>query len=335
LSILRVEDLSINYLTTDGILKAVNEVSFNIDPKDNVGIVGESGSGKTTLGLSLIKLLPNNGEVNSGKILFYGKDILKISDSELLNIRWKKISMVFQNAMNALDPLYRIYNILEEPIKKHHNMSKDDIKSKIEYYLRLVGIPIERMYDYPHELSGGMKQRIMIALSLVCEPNLVICDEPTTALDVVIQDQILDKLEELRKNIGFAMILITHNIAQVLERCDKMIVMYGGETMERGKTSELYNNIRHPYSYALINATPSIKGSKKKLLTLPGAPPNLLSPPSGCLFEPRCPLAKEKCKKEKPSEMKINSTHFSKCHFSNDDNIISKIEVSYSESKLY
>jgi peptide/nickel transport system ATP-binding protein len=335
LSILKVEDLSVNYVTTEGIVRAVNKVSFEIDSKDNLGIVGESGSGKTTLGLSLIKLLPNNGEICDGNIMFEGKNILKISDEELLNLRWKKISMVFQNAMNALDPLYRIYNILEEPLKKHYDIDKEEIKSKIEDYLKLVGISPDRMYNYPHELSGGMKQRIMIALALTCNPSLVVCDEPTTALDVVIQDQILDKLEELRDQIGFAVILITHNIAQVLERCDKIMVMYGGETMERGKINDVYYNIKHPYTFALINATPSIQGPKKKLISISGAPPNLINPPKGCLFEPRCPLAKKICKDEKPSEIEVSKEHFSKCHFANDEEIISKTEAYFNESLMY
>ena len=297
-----VENLTTRYDTSKGLVHAVEDVSFSLNDGESLGIAGESACGKTTLGLSIIRMILN-GKINSGRIIFGGKSILDLSDSQFNHeIRWKEISMVFQGAMNSLDPVFSINEQFIQVLKEHHVIGNYD--KLILDSIFSVNLDKTILKKFPHELSGGMKQRVIIAMALLLKPKLVIADEPTTALDVLIQSQIINLLKELKKD-GLSLILISHDLAIISEIAEKIGIMYGGRMVEFGKSSDVYKNPKHPYTKALLQSIPSIKKELKPTY-IKGFPPNLLNIKPGCKFFDRCPEAMEKCKKD-PPKFKTNS----------------------------
>ena len=310
MALLEVDNLSIGYQTPKGFLKAVEGVSFSLEKGESLGFVGESGCGKTTMGTALMRLLSRNGSVKGGQILFEGKDLLKISDEEMRLIRWKKIAMIFQAAMNALNPVHRVDDQIAEAILTHDPASsREDAGKQIEDLFQLVGVPKDRMRDYPHQYSGGMKQRAIIAMALACRPRLIIADEPTTALDVIVQHQILEETKKLQKEFEISIIYISHDISVVAEVCHNIGVLYAGRLVEYGSREEVFDSPVHPYTKALLSSYPTLTGEKEKLEPIPGEPPNLIYPPSGCRFYDRCLLAKASCKTEPPAGIQLTPTH--------------------------
>ncbi|MFC1803625.1 ABC transporter ATP-binding protein, partial [Thermoproteota archaeon] len=273
------------------------------------------------LAISIMRLLPSNGKILDGEILLDGIDILKLPEDEMRKVRWNKISVIFQGAMNALNPVNKVGDQVIEALNIHEKLTKKEMRDKAEYIFDLVGLDSSWMKNYPHELSGGMKQRVIIAMSLICNPQLIIADEPTTALDVVMQDQILYEINNLQKKIDISMIYISHDMSVLAEVCDKIAIMYGGKIVESTSTENIIKNSHHPYTIALVNAFPNIKGPKKQLISISGVPPDLRNPPLGCYFEPRCPFAKQICKKEPPPAVKISEGHYSYCHYALDPRI--------------
>lgn len=313
--ILEVRDLVTHYSTLQGPVEAVDHVSFNVDEGHTVGLAGESGCGKTTAALSIMGLLPFNGRVIGGQIILDGEDLLQKDESELKKIRWKKISMVFQGAMNALNPVINVGEQIAEVILEKEEITKDEAWERVRELYELVELEPSRVKDFPHEFSGGMRQRVMIAMALALYPKLVIADEPITALDVIVQNQILDLMKDLQKKLNLSQILITHDLSVIAETCEKAGIMYAGKLVEHADTVEIYKRPLHPYTSALIGAYPSIIGEKRTLKFIPGAPPNLINPPKGCRFHPRCPYAKEICGKEEPEYIEKEAEHFVACHF--------------------
>ena len=316
--ILEVRDLVTHYSTLQGPVEAVDHVSFNVDEGHTVGLAGESGCGKTTAALSIMGLLPSNGRVMGGQIILDGEDLLQKDERELKKIRWKKISMVFQGAMNALNPVINVGEQIAEVILEKEEIAKDEAWERVRELYELVELEPSRVKDFPHEFSGGMRQRVMIAMALACYPKLVIADEPITALDVIVQNQILDLMKDLQKKLNLSQILITHDLSVIAETCEKAGIMYAGKLVEHADTVEIYKRPLHPYTSALIGAYPSIIGEKRTLKFIPGAPPNLINPPKGCRFHPRCPYAKEICGKEEPEYLEKEEEHFVACHFVDD-----------------
>jgi peptide/nickel transport system ATP-binding protein len=315
MTLLDVENLKMYYEVERGWVKAVDGISFNLDQKEALGLAGESGCGKTSAALSILKLLPWNAKIISGEIKLEGKNILKLSDSEFRNkIRWKKISMIFQGAMNALHPTYTIGHQIAEAILKHENVTKEEALERAEKLIELVGMERSRVTRYPHELSGGMKQRTITAMALACNPDIVIADEPTTALDVIVQAQVLKVMKDLRSRLDIAMIIISHDLSLIAETCDKIAIMYAGKIVEYGSVVHIYHEALHPYTEKLISAFPSILGPKTELASIPGFPPDLLTPPPGCRFHPRCPYAMGVCKKVEPPLVEAKQDHFVACH---------------------
>ena len=313
--LLEVHGLKTYFETTKGYVKAVDNVSFSLDKGDAFGLAGESGCGKTTTGLSIIKLLPSNGKILDGKIIFDGIDLISLPEEILRkNIRWKRISIVFQGAMNALNPVYTVGDQIMEAILTHEDISNEEAKERVIKLFELVGIDPSRINNYPFEFSGGMKQRAMIAMALACNPDIVITDEPTTALDVIVQAQVLKLLKKLKEELNLSLIMISHDLSVIAETCNKVAIMYAGKIVEMADVVRLFKNPLHPYSQGLMNSFPSLKGPRKKLISIPGSPPNLLSPPSGCRFHPRCQYALEKCKQEEPLLMEIDKGHYVACH---------------------
>jgi len=312
---LNVENLSMYYWTLRGYVKAVDDVSLSMSKGDVLGLVGESGCGKTSAMLTILRLLPRNAEIKCGKIYFDGIDLLKMPMSEFRSkIRWKRISTVFQGSMNALHPMMKIGDQLAEPIMLHEKVSKEEALNRARKLLELVGMDPSRIDRYPHELSGGMKQRAVIAMSLACNPDLVIADEPTTALDVVIAAQVMKLLKELQSKLGISLIIVTHDLSVVAEVCDKVAIMYAGKVVESGSVEKIFGSPAHPYTKALIAAFPSILGPKVRLSSIPGDPPDLLAPPPGCRFHPRCSFAMEICRLKEPSSVGIGENHIVACH---------------------
>jgi peptide/nickel transport system ATP-binding protein len=315
MSLLDVQNLKTYFYTPFGSVKAVDDVSFNLERGVSLGLVGESGCGKTTAALSIMRILPYPGRVIGGKILFKEIDIMELSEEELRKIRWTGISTVFQGAMASLNPLFKVGYQIAEPILIHEEIKKDEALERVKNLLELVGIDPDRVDNYPWELSGGMRQRVMAAMALACNPEVLIADEPTTALDVIVAAQVMNLIKDLREKLDLSMILITHDISVIAQTCDELAVMYAGKLVERADVSTMFEEPKHPYTYALINAFPNIKGEKKVLGGIAGNPPDLINPPSGCRFHTRCRFAKELCKLEEPATEHITGNHSVSCHF--------------------
>jgi len=313
--LLEVTDLKTYFKTQEGTLKAVDGISFNLDKGQAMGLAGESGCGKTTAALSIMKLLPANGFLAGGSINFMGQDMSKVTGDRLRAIRWRDISIIFQGAMNALNPVKRVGDQITEPILLHEKVEEEDAMKRVKELFELVGINPNRVREYPHEFSGGMRQRVMIAMALACRPKLVICDEPTTALDVMIQAQILQLLKSLQQELDLAMIIISHDLSVLAETCDQLCIMYAGKIVERSTAVEVFANPQHPYTKGLIAAFPNIRGERKMPASIAGNPPNLIHAPSGCRFSIRCYAAEEKCKVEEPPLVEVLPGHFAACHF--------------------
>ena len=311
-ALLQVNGLKTFYRADGDYVKAVDDVSFHVDVGESMGLAGESGCGKTTAALSLMRLLPSNASILGGEILYDGKDIVKMSDRRLRRIRWKKISIVFQGAMNALNPVKRIVEQITEPILIHENVTKEEAIRRAQRLVELVGIDKARARDYPHEFSGGMRQRVMIAMALACEPHLVILDEPTTALDVMTKTQIQQLVKNIQKELALSTILITHDLSVIAETCEKVAIMYAGKLVEYADTVTMFENPLHPYTSGLLKAFPNIHGSRELPVSIPGSPPDLLHPPAGCRFAPRCPLATQECEKEPPGKT-LGENHYVAC----------------------
>ena len=313
--LLEVNDLRTYYFTYRGLVKAVDGVSFALKENETIGIAGESACGKTTLAMSIIRMIRPPGKIVGGNIFFHGKDILKMTNTEMSRIRGNKISMVYQSAMGALNPVFTIKDQIIEAILTHQKMSKVEAEKRAKELADMVRIDSSRLKEYPHEYSGGMKQRIIIAIALANNPDIVILDEPTTALDVVVQAQILGLINDLREKLGMSAIIISHDIPVINTICKKMVIMYAGKVMEYADISRLLKNPKNPYSMQLMNSFPKILSNKKKRLTsIPGFPPNLANPPEGCRFHPRCPYAMGICKKEEPEIIEVEKHHLVACH---------------------
>jgi peptide/nickel transport system ATP-binding protein len=315
MSILDVRDLKMYYSTLKGDVKAVDGVNLEVERGESLGLVGESGCGKTTFALSILRLLPWNGRFVGGEILFDGSDILGVEE-EVFNkeFRWKKLSYVFQGAMNALNPVFRVGDQITEAILLHEDVAKEEAMGRARELFALVGIDPDRVSSYPHELSGGMKQRAMIAMALACNPEFIIADEPTTALDVIVQAQTLQVINDLRGKLGLTMMLITHDLSVVAQTCTRCAIMYAGKIVEYADIDTIFSDPKHPYTKALISAFPSIKEDRRELDSIGGAPPNLLDPPPGCRFNPRCPHRMDVCTVEEPMLTLVAEKHRAACH---------------------
>ncbi|MGG3919839.1 ABC transporter ATP-binding protein [Parageobacillus thermoglucosidasius] len=312
--LLEVEHLKVTFPTYGGEVQAVRDVSFSIDQGEVVAIVGESGSGKTVTVQTIMGLIPTKN-IKAGNIRFNGKDI-HLSKKEMRKLKGSEIGMVFQDPMTSLNPTMKIGKQIAEGIRKHQKLSKAEAKQKAIELLRLVGIPNaeERYHQYPHEFSGGMRQRVVIAIALACNPKLLIADEPTTALDVTIQAQILDLMKDLQRKMGMSIILITHDLGVVAEMAQRVIVMYGGTVVETGSVFDIFENPKHPYTWGLLRSIPNLHDKeKKRLVPIDGSPPDLFSPPKGCPFAPRCPYAMEICVEKSPQEFDISNGHTASC----------------------
>lgn len=314
--LLNIDKLCVQYETDEGIFKAVNGISLSLNAGENIGIVGETGAGKTTTALSIMNLLPTGiGSVTNGKIELEGRDLLKLSEAEMRNIRGSEISMVFQDPMTSLNPVITVEEQIAEVLYLHNDIKdKKVIESKVDELLKLVGIPPERKKEYPHQFSGGMKQRVIIAIAIACEPKLLIADEPTTALDVTIQAQVLEMMENLRRKLNTSLILITHDLGIVAQMCENVAIVYAGEIIEYGTIEDIFESPdHHPYTIGLFNSIPDITKETKRLNIIGGLMPDSDNLPEGCKFHPRCPKCMEICKIVEPSEVDY-AGHKIKCH---------------------
>lgn len=311
--VLDLQDLKVRFETDDGVVYAVNGIDLQIERGKAVGLVGETGAGKTTTALALLRLVPDPpGVVECGKLELDGKDVLNMSVKELEGVRGKDISMIFQDPMTALNPVFTVGEQIAESIFLHENCTQEEANQRAVEMLELVGIPGERANEFPHQFSGGMKQRVVIAIALACHPQLLIADEPTTALDVTIQAQVLDMMKNLRKQYRTSLIMITHDLGIVAEICDEVAVMYAGSIVEKGTLEDVFNHTRHPYTEGLFNSLPNINDRKAKLTPIKGLMPDPTDLPEGCAFHPRCPYAGEDCKQAQTLR-KISDTHFVCC----------------------
>ena len=320
--LLEVKDLKTSFFTHVGEVKAVGGVSFYLNKGEALGIVGESGSGKSVTMMSIMRLLQDNGKIINGKVLFEGRDLTALSEPEMQKVRGNEMGMIFQDPMTSLNPVYTIENQLTEGIRKHMGMSKQKAYDRAINMLKLVGIPSpkDRMKQYPHEFSGGMRQRVMIAMAIACDPKLLIADEPTTALDVTIQAQILELMNDLKEKLGTSIILITHDLGVVANICSRVNVMYGGLIVETGTTRELFYNPKHPYTWGLLNSIPNPnRVNKEKLLPIGGQPPDLLKPPVGCPFAARCAYAMKLCVAKRPPLFEVEEQHQAACWLNHPD----------------
>ncbi len=314
--LLEIKDLSISFFNKSGEVQAVRNISYTLNRGEVLGIVGESGSGKSVSSHGILRLTPASGKVKNGEILFKGKDILKMSKQELMDLRGNRIAMIFQDPMTSLDPLFTVGYQLNEALKKHTELDKKQREKRMIELLEMVGInqPERRIKQYPYEFSGGMRQRVMIAMALSCDPELLIADEPTTALDVTIQAQIIDLLKELKEKLGMAIIFITHDLGVVSDICDKIIVMYAGRIVEEGRSRQIFYERRHPYTEGLLASVPDIDSDvNEKLRPIRGNPPDMSCLKPGCAFAPRCEYAMGICVREEPPQIEIDDTHCAAC----------------------
>ena len=314
--ILDVQDLHTTFSTDKGgEVHAVNGVSFRLEPGKILGIVGESGSGKSVTAYSIMQILAENGGITGGQVLYKGEDITKWSEKQLENFRGKCCSIIFQDPMTSLNPVFTIGNQLMEAITLHTDRNKEQAKARAVEMLTLVGInePEKRLKQYPHELSGGMRQRVMIAMALACEPDILIADEPTTALDVTIQAQILELMQDLQKKLGMAIIMVTHDLGVIASMCDEIMVMYGGRVCERGTADDSFYRPAHEYTKGLLRSIPSAANMNERLIPIGGTPINMLDLPKGCAFCPRCDAAMKICLREQPEELQVSDTHHAAC----------------------
>ena len=313
--LLQVKDLHTSFFTDSGEVKAVNGVSFNLEAGKTLGIVGESGSGKSVTAYSIMQILADNGKIVSGEVLYKGEDITKWNKKQMQGFRGKKCSIIFQDPMTSLNPVFTIGNQLMESILLHTDRNKEQARERAIEMLTLVGVnePEKRLKQYPHELSGGMRQRVMIAMALACEPDILIADEPTTALDVTIQAQILELMQELQKKMGMAIIMVTHDLGVIADMCDEIIVMYGGRVCERGTADAIFYDPRHEYTKGLLRSIPSVSRMKERLVPIGGTPINLLNMPKGCAFCARCDKAMKICLDTVPEELRVGETHLASC----------------------
>lgn len=312
--LLDIKNLSVTYKTEDGIVYAVNDLNMEIGHKETLGFVGETGAGKTTTAMTIMGLLPTPpGKVTSGEILFDGRDMLTISDKERRSILGEEISMIFQDPMTSLNPSMRVGDQIVEMVRLHKKIGKKEAMVEAENLLEMVGIRRERARSYPHQFSGGMKQRVVIAIALACRPKLIIADEPTTALDVTIQAQVMNLIKELKEKFGTSMILITHDLGIVAEICDKVAIMYAGQIVEYASVEKVYNNPSHPYTNGLFNSIPKLDTEEEWLEEIHGLPPEPTEQIEGCAFSPRCPNCMEICKHKKPGITHIDEEHYVRC----------------------
>ena len=314
-ALLEVQNLSVAYRISAGTVHAIDDISFTVHQGETLGLVGESGCGKTTAGRAVIKVMPANAEITGGRILYRGRDLVPLSQEAMRAIRWAEIAVVPQSAMNALNPVYRVGRQIEEVIIQQDGASPAEARARAEELFRLVRIDPERLRHYPHQFSGGMRQRALVAMALALEPSLLIADEPTTALDVVSQDRVFTRVRALQKRLGASMLLITHDMGLVAENCDRVAVMYAGRIVEYGATRALFGAPVHPYTMGLKNAFPSTTRPKHEaLISIAGAPPVLLDAPRGCRFAPRCPFASAICRDEDPALQAVGPGHHAACH---------------------
>ncbi|MBQ5992302.1 MAG: ABC transporter ATP-binding protein [Clostridia bacterium] len=314
-TLLSVQDLHTSFFTDNGEVQAVNGVSFDLNPGEILGIVGESGSGKSVTAYSIMQILADTGKITQGKVLFKGEDLTKWNDKQMQGFRGKNCSIIFQDPMTSLNPVFTIGNQMREAVVLHTDRRGAAADARVKELLELVGInePEKRMKQYPFEHSGGMRQRVMIAMALACEPDILIADEPTTALDVTIQAQILELIQSLQKKLGMAVILVTHDLGVIADMCDNIIVMYGGRICERGTAREIFYNPKHEYTKGLLRSIPNVSNMKQKLVPIAGTPINMLNLPKGCAFCPRCDAAMKICLSEVPQELTINEDHKAAC----------------------
>ena len=314
-NILSVQNLHTSFHTDKGEVKAVNGVTFNLEKGKILGIVGESGSGKSVTAYSIMRILEKNGRITEGKILYKGQDIAEFSEKQMREFRGKCCSIIFQDPMTSLNPVFTVGNQLREAIELHTDRKGKEAEARAIEMLTLVGVnePEKRVKQYPYEVSGGMRQRVMIAMALACEPDILIADEPTTALDVTIQAQILELMQSLQKKLGMAIIMVTHDLGVIADMCDEIIVMYGGRVCERGTAEDIFYRPHHEYTKGLLRSIPNVDRIGEKLIPIPGTPINLLNMPKGCAFCPRCEEAMKICIEEQPPEMQMPDGHFASC----------------------
>ena len=313
-NILEIKDLTIHYITDDEVVKAVNDISISLEEGESLGLVGETGAGKTTTAMGILGLVPNPpGRIIGGEILYKGKNLLKMSDSEMRKIRGHEISMIFQDPMTALNPVLTVGDQIMEVIQLHQKVSKAEALRRAMDMMEMVGIEGRRYNEYPHQFSGGMKQRIVIAIALACNPNLLIADEPTTALDVTIQAQVLDLIDNLKKKFNTSLLLITHDLGVVAEVCDKVAIVYAGRIVEYGTLEHIYNNPKHPYTNGLFGSIPDFSKKSHRLNPIKGLMPDPSNLPEGCAFADRCPHATEICHKKQPQAIEIEPGHTVRC----------------------
>jgi len=313
--ILQLDNLTTNYHTARGWVRAAENVNLELEKGKALGLVGESGCGKTTIALSILKILPAGGRIRGGKILFDGQDLVPLNDKEMRKIRWKGISIVFQGSMNALNPVFKVGGQIVEAIRLHEpDVSKSDAYKRAEALLEMVGVEPSRVNNYPHEFSGGMRQRALIAMALAANPKVLVADEPGTALDVIVQAQVLQLMRSLKEKLGLSMLMISHDLSIVAEVCERIAIMYAGKVVEYGDIDAIFKEPLHPYTQGLLGAFPGITEQRKKLISIPGQPPDLLNPPKGCRFNPRCPYAMDVCKEKDPQLEKVGSgDHYVSC----------------------
>lgn len=313
MALLKIEDLKIYYRSSAGITQAVDGISFKLEEGQSLGLVGESGCGKTTVARGIIRVMDKNAFIAGGKVIFNGKDLFGFSEDQMRCMRWKDLSLIPQAAMDSLNPVYPVIDAFNEILILKGGMDTDSAKKRAKELFLMVGLDLKRLYHYPHEFSGGMKQRAIIALALALNPKLIIADEPVTALDVIVQNQVLMELKKLREKLRVSLIMITHDISVVAQTCDIIAVMYAGKIVEKGTVFDILKNAAHPYTLGLENAFPNLKNANKSLISIEGSPPDLINPPNGCRFAPRCPFQIKDCRQEEPKLIEVNPGHYSAC----------------------